>query len=134
MKILEIKTENRRIGNIGEAEAKKLLKKKHYKILKTNYVATGHEIDIIAENREATVFVEVKTRKLDGGQMPEKRPASNVTPEKMRKIISCAKYYLGRAEKEKPIRFDVIEVYLSDKDKPVKIEHIESAFTQSSYK
>ena len=58
MEILKIKTRNRRVGDIGEREAVKLLKRKKFKIIKRNYVAVNHEIDIIAENKEYQIFVE----------------------------------------------------------------------------
>ena len=62
MKILEILTEKRQIGTIGEDAAAKHLKKNKYRILRKNYVALDYEIDIIAENKDFLVFVEVKTR------------------------------------------------------------------------
>ena len=62
MEILKIKTERRLLGNFGEKAARKLLKKEGYRIVKKNYVALGHEIDLIVKNKEYLVFVEVKTR------------------------------------------------------------------------
>ena len=126
MKILEILTEKRQIGTIGEIAAAKHLKKNRYKILRKNYVALDYEIDIIAENKEAVVFVEVKTRTIGKQSENELRPASAVTPEKQRKIISVAKFFLGARPASKKIRFDIIEVYL-DKftKKQIKIGDIE---------
>ena len=128
MKILEIFTEKRQIGNIGEIAAAKHLKKNNYKILKKNYVAVGYEIDVIAENKDTTVFVEVKTRTIGKLDPKEARPASAVTPEKQRKIISTAKYFLGTHNSKKRIRFDIIEVFLDDKKSVKNLCHIESAF------
>ena len=121
MKILELLTEKRKIGNKGEKAAEKLLKKSGYKILERNYVAEGHEIDIIACDREHTVFCEVKTRTLGRENPCEPRPASAVTPEKQRKIISTAKYYNSIKNCGRKMRFDVIEIFL-DEEKNVKIE------------
>ena len=50
------------IGRYGEDMAAKLLRKKGYKILERNFRAGHNEIDIIAQNKDYTVFVEVKTR------------------------------------------------------------------------
>ena len=86
MNILKILTVKREIGNIGELAAVKFLRKNGYKILERNYVAAGYEIDIIAENRDYTVFTEVKTRTLGAQSPKEARPASSVTPEKQRKL------------------------------------------------
>lgn len=128
MKILEILTHRRIIGNIGERAAKKFLKKSGYKILKTNYVAVGYEIDIIAADREHTVFCEVKTRTVGHGSLKEPRPASAVTPEKQKKIITAAKFYNGGKFSGRKMRFDIIEVLL-DNDKTIKnINHLVGAF------
>ena len=134
MNILKVFTRARKVGNVGEAEAARLLRKKKYKILERNYVALGNEIDIIAENRDYTVFVEVKTRSYDvGGNKWEVRPAASVTYEKQTAIIKVAKCYLSynkHTKNKKQVRFDIIEVY-TDKDMKVKnTVHIENAFRQ----
>ena len=128
MKILEILTERRKIGNVGEMAAKKFLKKAGYKILKTNYVALGYEIDIIASDKEHTVFCEVKTRTLGHENPKEPRPASSVTPEKQRKIISAAKFYNGSKNPGRKLRFDIIEVFVDDSKNVKRITHMTSAF------
>ena len=128
MKILKILTEKREIGNIGERAAAKLLKKSGYKILERNYVALGYEIDIIACDREHTVFCEVKTRTLGKENPIEPRPASSVTPEKQRKIISVAKYYNANKNQGRKMRFDVIEVFLDEKKNIKKQNHLIGAF------
>lgn len=128
MKILELLTAKKVVGNLGEAEAAKYLKKNGYKIVKTNYVADGHEIDIIAENCDTLAFVEVKTRTYGKENPNEPRPASSVTPEKQRKIIQAAKTYISFTRPEKQIRFDVIEVIVSKDKKKCNISHLIQAF------
>jgi putative endonuclease len=128
MKILEVNTEKRKIGNIGEIIAEKHLKKDGYKILKTNYVAAGYEIDIIAESKDTVAFIEVKTRTVGRISPIEPRPSSSVTPDKQRKIISTAKYYLATARNTKRVSLDVIEVYLNDDGTENKTIHIKNAF------
>ena len=132
MNILKVLTERRKIGNIGERAAARYLKRKGYKILKRNYVPLDHEIDIIAENREYTAFIEVKTR-TEGCENPnEARPASAVTPRKQRGIITAAKYFLGTHKVGIKARLDIIEVYLDKRKKVQKILHLEGAFDWSS--
>lgn len=128
MKILEILTERREIGNIGERAAAKFLKKRGYKILARNYVAVDKEIDLIAENKTTTAFIEVKTRTIGKSHPSEPRPASAVTPDKQRKIISAAKYFLGTHKADKRIRFDIVEVYVDNEKKVLELKHLESAF------
>ncbi len=132
MNIPKILTEKRKIGNIGERAAAKLLRKKGYKIIKRNYASLGHEIDIIAEDKTTTVFVEVKTRTAGHESLSEPRPASAVTPEKQRGIIATAKYFLGTHQNAGHVRFDIIEVYLDNNKKVQKQLHLESAFNYNS--
>ena len=110
---------NKILGEKGEIITQKYLKKKHYRILETNYSTKFGEIDIIAEHGDTLVFVEVKTRtsKMFGN------PCEAVTPYKQNKIRNVAKLYLMiKKQSERDCRFDVIEV-LDD-----EINHIENAF------
>ena len=135
MNILKILTPQRRIGNLGERAATKLLCRKGYKILKNNYTALGSEIDIIARKGNVTAFIEVKTRNVKNLGMAEARPGSSVTPEKQRKIIKTAGYYTAHHPSDTRLRLDVIEVYLEGEGKQVKvkdIKHIEGAFDKNT--
>ena len=87
MNILKVITEKRIKGNIGEVGVAKFLKKNGYKILERNYVADGHEIDIIARNKEHICFVEVKTRSDDAKNTYGVRPADAVDYNKRKSII-----------------------------------------------
>ena len=129
MEILKLKTEERRIGDLGEKLARKYLKKRGYKILEKNYVATGNEIDIIAKKNDTVVFVEVKARSYKENDTLS--PASAVTPEKQRKIIKCAKYYAAYNARDKILRLDVIEVIVDGK-RAKEINHIENAFNYNT--
>lgn len=129
MNILKVLTEKRIKGNIGEEAAAKYLKRLGYKILYRNYVADGHEIDIIAEDREHICFVEVKARG-EGSKNPySMRPSDAVDREKRKSIITAARAFLASNFGRKKYRFDVAEVYLDYKNKPTKINYLESAFT-----
>ena len=138
MKILEVKTEGRRLGDFGERAAVRLLRKKGYKILERNYAPEDAEIDIIAAMDGTTVFVEVKTRRTDDERIAkiEPRPASAVTREKQDAIIGCAKIFLAY-HRDTRARFDIIEVYATG-DAPrwkiVDIKHLEGAFGKRGYR
>jgi len=135
MKILEILTPKRIIGNLGERAAAKLLRKKGYKILKRNYTALGAEIDIIARKDNVTAFVEVKTRNVKYIGYKEARPSSSVTPEKQRKIIKAAGYYHSHNPSDTRLRLDIIEVYTEDGGKfgrVKEVKHIEGAFDKNT--
>lgn len=110
------------IGKKGERLALRYLRKKGYRLLEKNYRKGHHEIDLIMEDRdEVVVFVEVKARSRTDYGLP--RQAVNAS--KQRYLRLAAQYYLTENELwERFIRFDVIEVYLSDNH----IEHIVNAF------
>lgn len=113
------------IGNFGENEAEKFLRKNGYKILERNYTTKLGEIDIIAQKDNYICFVEVKTRSNENYGTP--RDAVNY--HKQKKIISVANYYMLTKNKDMFLRFDVIEVVVNkDKTRVEKIEHIEDAF------
>lgn len=114
------------IGNFGEEETVKYLRKKGYKILECNFNVRGGEIDIIAHKNGYVVFVEVKTRKDD--QLGS--GAEAVTYTKRQKIIKAAQYYLLKVG-ECDVRFDVVEVIGNIENgmfKLQKLNHIENAF------
>ena len=131
LRILEIFTPERQTGNLGERTAVNFLRKKGYKILEKNYVASNSEIDIIAFKENTTAFVEVKTRSMTSLGKIQDRPASSVTPEKQRKIIKAANHYARLHPSDSRLRLDIIEVYLEDRKlgKKVKeIKHLKGAF------
>lgn len=135
MRILEILTPKRRIGNVGERAAAKMLRRKGYRILKKNYTALGAEIDIIARKKDITAFVEVKTRNVKYLGYKEARPASSVNAEKQRKIIKAASYFASHHPSNTRLRLDVIEVYTEDDGGRLRIKeikHIEGAFDKNS--
>ena len=134
MRILDILTPKRLIGNFGEREAVRFLRKRGYKILERNYIALDSEIDIIAKKDNVTAFIEVKTRNIKHLGYKEARPGSSVNPEKQRKIIKAASYYVSHYPGDTRLRLDVIEVYLEDSPIPKvkEIKHIEGAFDKNS--
>lgn len=135
MNILSVNTVKRRLGDFGEDEAVKLLRRKGYRIAERNYAPEGSEIDIIAYSGETIVFIEVKTRSKDKITPMEPRPASAVTPEKQRAIIEAAKIYLTTHRDHTRTRFDIIEVYASGSDgkwHADDIKHIEGAFNRDT--
>ncbi len=137
MQILKIKTEKRGRGDIGEEAAAEYLISKGYRILERNYVSGGYEIDIIAENKDYTVFAEVKSRTPTQNNKYDLPPCAAVTKEKQYKIIRAATGYNYSHKSDRHIRFDVIEVYLADNAGKVsaeRIHHIEGAFDGSAAK
>lgn len=113
------------LGEFGEREAEKLLKKKGYKILARNYKITSGEIDIVASKKGVCAFVEVKVR----SSLYAGRPSLSVTTIKQKRIISAAKNYIFKNKISDQPRFDVIEILVDlEAEKIREIVHIENAF------
>ncbi len=108
-------------GQQGELAAADFLKAAGYTIIERNFKTRYGEIDIIADFKKCTVFVEVKTRTGERFGLPQEA----VTYKKQEKIRKSALCYLQRkGNVDSVCRFDVIAVTLPEK----RIEHIEDAF------
>lgn len=124
------------IGDFGENQAEKYLKKKNWHILSRNFKARGGEIDIIGYKCGALVFFEVKARSSESYG----KPVDAVDDEKVQRIKSASREFLksyrsgGKISvfypfgleikrKIRKTRIDVIEVYLQDRDN-IRINHI----------
>ncbi len=113
----------KQFGQMGEALAVKYLKSKGYKILGTNYRCVIGELDIVAKDKNAIVFIEVKTRL--SNELVE--PFESVGVRKQAKLKDLAEFYLQEKEySDCETRFDVLSVTTQGKE--IKIEHIKDAF------
>lgn len=118
---------NRVIGNAAEDAAAGWIKKnKGYIVLERNYSCAAGEIDIIAKDKDTTVFIEVKYRK----NTKKGYPSEAVTETKQKRIIRTAMAYVSEKNTEN-IRFDVAEIV--EKDGRKYIRYIENAFEWRSY-
>jgi putative endonuclease len=112
-----------KFGKDSEAVAAKYLKNKGYKIIEQNYRNRIGEIDIIAKDKNALVFVEVKARKSNYFGSAK----WGVTPTKQRKMSMVALQYLKETNQvNTKARFDVVAIN-SRKDF-TDIELIKNAF------
>lgn len=126
-------TEKMEAGKTGEQVAANFLQSNGYKILEMNYKnSLGKrlgEIDIIAEDKEAgeLVFVEVKTRRLQGNE--NTLPEENITYSKLRKLSKIAGSYLNRRNwQDKDYRFDAVSVWLDWDSRNAKVKHLKNIF------
>jgi putative endonuclease len=110
-------------GVPGETLACEHLLQKGFKILDRNYRCRSGEVDVVARDGFATVFVEVKER--HGGSHGEGYEA--VTFGKRKRLIRAARLYASsHGLTETSIRFDVISVDWAE-DRPV-VRHDQDAF------
>ena len=115
--------ERKDLGEYGENEAAKFLRKNKYRILERNYTTPLGEIDIIAEKEGVIVFVEVKSR-----SSPLFGPAYlRVTREKRKSIIKTALSYLKKHNLfDQDARIDIVAINF-DKIGLERFELIENA-------
>ncbi len=118
-----MKSRDQQFGEICEAVAVEHLKKHGYRILEQNYRTKLGEIDIIAKEKGAIVFIEVKARR----SYRFGNPKWAVTPKKQRKISMVALYYLKATKlRDVKARFDVVAIHPIQGDQSIEI--IKNAF------
>uniref|UniRef100_A0A7C3V9A0 UPF0102 protein ENW96_12310 n=1 Tax=Desulfobacca acetoxidans TaxID=60893 RepID=A0A7C3V9A0_9BACT len=116
--------DNRRVlGDRGEDLAAAFLKKQGYKILERNYRTPLGEVDLIARQGGALVFIEVKTRlsaRFGAG-------LEAVHYGKQGKLRQLADYYIKQKRLgEVAVRFDVVGILW--KEGAPRLEVIQGAF------
>ncbi|MBN3038004.1 MAG: YraN family protein [Candidatus Omnitrophica bacterium] len=112
----------KKIGILGEKLALKFLQKQGYKIVARNFYCRSGEIDIIAEYKKATIFIEVKARK----SLKFGTPEESITSKKIKHMLRTAQFYIAKYKpRQEFFRFDVVTIIL---DKKPQIRHIKNAF------
>lgn len=111
-------------GNYAEDIACHYLITNNYKIITRNYRKPWGEIDIIAELKGKTVFVEVKANKVDFG--PNFGPESRVNRAKLQKIAKAASLYLGRKKGDADWQIDIISIILNQRAGKASIKHLKN--------
>lgn len=104
------RTARSNLGSAGERLAVAELARHGYHICELNYRSLFGEIDIVAKDADALVFVEVKTRRGTAFGLPEEA----VTAHKRRKLLEVALGYLEAHNiGDVAWRIDVVAVQLS---------------------
>ena len=106
------------LGESGEEQACRELRRRGYAILARRYRTRHGEIDIVARDGEVLVFVEVKTRSTEAFGSP----LEAVTRAKRRKVTRMAADYVGRSRLSRvACRFDVVGVLLSEEQTAIAV-------------
>jgi putative endonuclease len=120
-------------GRLGEDLVAAALERRGAAVVARNARApeVRGEIDLIALDRGALVFVEVKARRAGNRRGPE-RPAMAVGAAKRRKIRALAIAWLranrGLVPHNSRLRFDVVGIVLGPGGEPLEWDWIEAAF------
>lgn len=117
------KRDNKKKGGWAEDAAVHYLVNTGYRIITRNYEKRSGEIDIIAEQDGAIVFVEVKYRT----SRKYGTPSQAVNHSKQVHIVNTAKLFLQENTGfERECRFDVIEI--TGRKNDAHLHHIKNAF------
>ena len=111
------------VGKAGEDLAERYLKQQGYAVVERNYRCPLGEIDLIAVSKQAVVFVEVKTRRVDTSGTP----LESVNAAKQRRLKRAALHYLSRHRlHDRDVQFDVVGISL--RSDPPAVSHVRHAF------
>ncbi len=120
-----MRRDTRALGRRGEDLAVEYLVSSGFRILARNVHLRYAELDVVALEKGALVFVEVRMRRGSGFGTA----AESVDPRKQRRIASAALELVARGglPRAARIRFDVIAIDASRE--PPELQHFRDAFT-----
>ena len=111
------------IGDRGEAEVAKYLRRQGYTLLASQWRCRFGELDLVAKSRKGVIcFLEVKLRSENAIALPREF----VDSRKRERLRMAASAYLSQHELDAPVRFDVAEVY--QENRTLRVEYLENAF------
>ena len=124
-----MKSEKRKIGDIGENICVKHLVKHKYKILDRNYSKKWGEIDVVAKKDGILHFIEVKTVTRENNfqhpvlEADSYDPEENVHPWKLKRLSRAIQTYLLEKNIDDEIEWqvDIVAVFLDFNAKKAKI-------------
>jgi putative endonuclease len=118
----------RALGDFGESTARSHLLRAGYQIVASNWRCPIGEIDLVARQGGQLVFVEVRTRRLDGPVAPEE----SLSPAKRRRLAALALAYLAAASHadQPSFRIDLIAVAVDRTGRVAHLDHIVSAIEE----
>lgn len=101
---------SKKIGDLAEDLATKILIDKKFKIIKRNFRLKSGEIDIICSKNGIISFIEVKSLSMFKNNFLYE-PKEQITNSKKFKIINTAKYFLTKNNLHNSYyKFDLIEI------------------------
>lgn len=114
------------LGRRGERIAERALSGLGYNIIDRNWRCPSGEIDLVARDGDALVFIEVKTRTSTAFG----HPFEAITPRKLARLRRLAAAWLdacGPVSGATRLRIDAIAV-VAPPDGPASIEHLEGIY------
>jgi len=125
-----VTAERQRIGRAAEELVAARLEARSWEIVERNARTRYGELDIVALDGDALVFVEVKAGRADSGFGPE-RPVHSVDWRKQLRIRRLATAWMSErrgVRRYAEIRFDAVGVSFDRAGRVLDVEHLENAF------
>ncbi len=94
-------------GSFYEYKACQYLALKGYKILAKNLRTRTGEIDIVGRIKNTLSFIEVKARSYSSSYA---LPEETITSGKIKRIVSCARFFEKKFSRFQNLRFDVVGI------------------------
>jgi putative endonuclease len=120
-----------RLGRVAEDLVAERLAAAGWEIVERNARTRYGELDLVARDGRALVFVEVKAGRIGASFGPE-RPILAIDPRKQRQVRRLAAAWLAERRGDLPffaeIRFDAVGVSFDRAGRVTDVEHIENAF------
>ncbi len=117
------------LGRVAETLAAEYIERFGLRVLARNWRRREGEIDIVAQDSGALVFVEVRSR------MGEEsgHPLEAVTPRKRAQVIRSARAYLNEETwTASELRFDVVGVTFWKDGRAPRVDYVRDAFGAGS--
>ena len=108
------------LGKWGENEARKYLISKDYEILHQNWRRKFLEVDLIVKRKNYIIFVEVKTRESEMGNLDEV-----ISRQKERSLIQALNIYMSELKEDMFCQIDL--VLIKKQNNSLEIEHLQNA-------
>jgi putative endonuclease len=110
------------LGKWGENEARKYLISKDYEILHQNWRRKFLEVDLIVKRKNYIIFVEVKTRVSEMGNLDEV-----ISRQKEQSLIQALNVYMSEVEGNMFCQIDL--VLIKKLNDSFEIEHLQKAIS-----
>ncbi|HYH53999.1 MAG TPA: YraN family protein [Solirubrobacterales bacterium] len=120
----------RRTGEIAEELVARRLAAAGWVIVERNARTRYGELDIVARDGRALVFIEVKGARQATQFGPEK-PILSIDFRKQRRVRRLATAWISERRDQPPydeIRFDAVGVTLDGRGQPLDVEYVKGAF------
>jgi putative endonuclease len=120
----------RRTGEVAEEWVARRLAAAGWEIVERNARTRYGELDIVARDGHALVFVEVKAAR-QGARFGPEKPILSDDHSKQRRVRRLATAWMSERRGLPPydeIRFDAVGVTLDRGGRPVEVEYVKGAF------